>query len=51
MSLGCVGVQMWSIETVDRLGEGQVETWRADGLEVVKDECEARTEGPRWPEA
>ena len=50
MSLGCVGVQVWSIEIVDIHGEGQVETWRADGLEVVMDGCEARTEGPSWPE-
>ena len=45
----CAGVK--HRDGVDRHGEGQVETWRADELEVVNDECEARTEGPRWPEA
>ena len=50
MSLGCVGVQVWSSETVNGHGEGQVETCCADGLGAVKDEREAWTEGPRWPE-
>ena len=35
---------------IDGHGEGQVETCRADGLGAVKDEHEAWTEGPRWPE-
>ena len=47
MSLGCVGVQVWSTETVDDYGEGQVETCHADGLGAVKDGREARTEGPK----
>jgi hypothetical protein len=50
MSLSCVGVQVWSTEIVDRHGEGQVETWRVDGLRVVKDGHKAWTKGPRWPE-
>ena len=32
MSLGYVGVQVWSSETVHGHGEGQVETGCADGL-------------------
>ena len=48
MSLGYVGVQVWSTETVDEHGEGQVETCRVDGLEAVKNRHEAWTEGPRW---
>jgi len=41
MSLGCVGVQVWSTEMVDRHGEGQVEMCRVDGLGAVKDERKA----------
>jgi len=43
MSLGCIGVQVWSTETVDGHREGQVETCHANGLVVVKDGCEAWT--------
>jgi len=50
MSLGSVGVQVWSSETVDGHGEGQVETGHANGPRAVKDGCEAWTEGPRWLE-
>ena len=50
MSLGCVGVQVWSTETIDGHGECQVETCHADGLGATKDGREAWTEGPRWPE-
>jgi hypothetical protein len=32
--------------TIDKHGDGQVETCRADGLGAVKDEREAWTEGP-----
>jgi hypothetical protein len=49
MSLGCVGVQVWSIEAVVVHGEGQVEACCVDRLEAVKDGREAWTEGPRWP--
>ena len=44
MSLGCVGVQVWSTEMVDGHEEGQVEMCRADGLRAVKDGHEAWTE-------
>ena len=47
ISLGCVGVQVWSTETVDGNGEGKVETCRADGLGAVKDGREARDKGGR----
>ena len=40
MSLGYVGVQAWSIETVDGHEEGHVEACRADGLGALKDEHE-----------
>ena len=50
MSLGCVGVQVWSTETVDGHEEGQVETCRADGLGAVKHGREAWTERLRWQE-
>ena len=38
---------MWSIETVDGYGEGQVETCHANGPGTVKDGSEAWIEGPR----
>jgi len=41
MSLGYLGVQVWSTETADGYGEGQVEMCRADGLGAVKDGREA----------
>ena len=50
MSLGCVGVQVWSTETIDGHGECQVEMCHVDGLGAVMDRCEAYTEGPRWRE-
>ena len=50
MSLDTVSVQVWSIDTVDGNEEGQVERCHADELGVVKDRCEAWTEGPRRPE-
>ena len=50
MSLGCVGVQVWSTEMVDGHEEGQVETCRADGLGEVKHGREAWTERLRWQE-
>ena len=50
MSLGCVGVQVWSTEMVDRHVEGQIEMGRTNGVGVVKDGREVWTEGPRWPE-
>jgi hypothetical protein len=50
MSLGCVGVQVWSTETVEVHGEGQVEVCRVDRLGAVKDGHEAWTERPRWLE-
>ena len=37
MSLGYVGVQVWSTETVDGYGEDQVEICHADGPGAVKD--------------
>ena len=37
MFLGCVGGH----ETIDGHGEGRVEAYRANGLEAVKDGCEA----------
>jgi hypothetical protein len=46
----CIDLQVWSTETIDRHGEGKVETCRADGQGVVKDGREAWTEGTRWPE-
>jgi hypothetical protein len=49
MFLDCVGVQVWSIETVNGHGKGQVETYPADGLGVVKDGHEAWTDEPSWP--
>jgi hypothetical protein len=50
MSHDCVDVHVWSTETINDHGEGQVEMGRADGLGAVKDGSEAWTEGPRWPE-
>ena len=47
MSLGCVGVPVWSKETIDGHGEDQVETCHANGLRAVKDGREALTDGPR----
>jgi hypothetical protein len=49
MFLDCVGVQVWSIETVNGHGKGQVETYPTDGLGVVKDGHEAWTDEPSWP--
>jgi hypothetical protein len=47
---GCVGVHVWSKEMVDGHGEGQVETYPADGLGVVMDGHEAWTDEPTsWP--
>jgi len=37
----CVLDVVWTIETADGHGEGQVETCCADGLGAVKDEHEA----------
>jgi hypothetical protein len=34
---------------VGEYGEGQVDTYRADGLGAEKDWYEASTEGPSWP--
>jgi hypothetical protein len=47
MSLGlwCVGVELEG--SGRRRCEGQVGTWRADGLGEVKDGREAWTEGPK----
>jgi len=42
-----LAVLVCNTEMVDGHGEGQVEMGHADGLGVVKDECEAWTEGPR----
>ena len=45
MSLGYVAMQVWSTETIDGHGEGQVETDHADGLGAVNDVHEPWTEG------
>jgi hypothetical protein len=41
MSLGCVGVQVWSTKMVNRHGDDQVEMCHADGQRAVKDKREA----------
>jgi hypothetical protein len=50
MSFGCVDVQVWSTETINGHGEGQVETGHVDTLGTVKDGRKAWTEGLRWLE-